>query len=779
MKWRAWRGERYFEIVITMEYLCSTSPPLSYFQQHQLRRFFQDRGNWWTGSRRTTAWKWILVIITGVIIGVMGFGVQTAITALTAAKFSISAGFLTADKWTSSFFSFLFFNLFYALIAGLLCWIEPAAAGSGIPEIKAYLNGVNLNKVVRIKVLVTKVIGMCFSVSSGLPLGKEGPMIHTGSIVGAAVSQGKTITFGFDTSWTKFQDLRNDRSKRDFVTFGASAGVAAAFSAPIGGILFTLEEGASYWSTSLTFRSFFCAMMTMLTISAIYSGFTLGKTVSVGFQFGLFENANYRMYELIIFGIMGAGGGVFGALFNKINEEVTVFRMKHYNLRWKKLLELMLITLVWSIICFVFPLFWQDCTAIPTETANWTTQQYNMLDELVQFQCPDNHYNQLASLYFVNADVAMQQLYHFLEMDGSTYPTFTTGPLLLFMIPYFFMAAVTSGTFAPAGLFVPTLLAGSAYGRLVGHILNRAFPGAVASSGTYALIGASAMLGGMARMTIAGAVIVLEACGNSTFLLPLMLTFAAARYSGNAINEPMYDMQIRLKEMPFLEGSLKTLGLLNYHPVAEIMAQPVVTIPEVVKVSVIYEILNATTHNGFPVLSKEGHLRGLILRKTLCTMLKHKAISLPVAADKLKEKEKDDESPDAEAGMRLLAPAATLFHDTLERNYPRFVKISEINLSPVELVSPCIYSFLLWLPSLIYLCRTHGWMSVHTWTRPPTVSTRARLFNEHTGFIHYLSLLCSLRFSFLFIVLSFLLFFIGSSELWVFGTWWSSMTTTS
>jgi hypothetical protein len=61
-------------------------------------------------------------------------------------------------------------------------------------------------------------------------------------------------------------------------------------------------------------------------------------------------------------------------------------------------------------------------------------------------------------------------------------------------------------------------------------------------------------------MTIAGTVIVLEACGNTQYLLPLMLTFAAARYTGNAINEPMYDMQIRLKEMPFLADSLKTLG---------------------------------------------------------------------------------------------------------------------------------------------------------------------------------------------------------------------------
>ena len=110
-----------------------------------------------------------------------------------------------------------------------------------------------------------------------------------------------------------------------------------------------------------------------------------------------------------------------------------------------------------------------------------------------------------------------------------------------------------------AGLFVPTLMAGAAYGRLIGHIMNLAFPGKVSDSGIYALMGAASILGGMSRMTIAGAVILLEASGTTAFLLPLMLTFAAARYAGNAINEPMYDMQMNLKELPFLEGDIKTL----------------------------------------------------------------------------------------------------------------------------------------------------------------------------------------------------------------------------
>ena len=271
---------------------------------------FSNRGQWWTTGKKRAVKRWVLTFSVGVIQALVATICNFCSRALGKQKFehvysllnnayhdgvevnatpsvdddlfehqsaqdefssSSSAG--SASQGTafggSAFLAFVFYQTVFAALASLFVWIEPVSGGSGIPEIKCFLNGIDLPRIVRVKTLLCKVIGVTFSVAAGLPVGKEGPMVHSGAVVAAGISQGKTKFWGVDTSFSKFSDFRNDREKRDFVACGAAAGVAAAFGAPIGGVLFSLEEGASYWSTKLTWRAFFCAMTTLATLFAI------------------------------------------------------------------------------------------------------------------------------------------------------------------------------------------------------------------------------------------------------------------------------------------------------------------------------------------------------------------------------------------------------------------------------------------------------------------------------------------------------------------------------
>lgn len=124
------------------------------------------------------------------------------------------------------------------------------------------------------------------------------------------------------------------QEKRDFVACGSSAGVAAAFGAPIGGVLFALEEGASFWSTNLTWRAFFCGLITIYTLYVVRnSGNLWGAASTKMFSFGEFTSFedgkfNFSVWELLLFILLGCLGGLAGATFNGFNKKLTILRSK-------------------------------------------------------------------------------------------------------------------------------------------------------------------------------------------------------------------------------------------------------------------------------------------------------------------------------------------------------------------------------------------------------------------------------------------------------------------
>ncbi|VDO84661.1 unnamed protein product [Schistosoma margrebowiei] len=130
-----------------------------------------------------------------------------------------------------------------ATLVVFLAVCQPVASGSGIPQIKCYLNGLNVPRVMRCLTMIVKGVGVILAVSGGLAVGKEGPMIHIGSVIAAGLSQGR-------------------------LRAGAAAGVAAAFGAPVGGLLFALEEGASFVYQRLTWTIVsYCSFLSCFSTS--------------------------------------------------------------------------------------------------------------------------------------------------------------------------------------------------------------------------------------------------------------------------------------------------------------------------------------------------------------------------------------------------------------------------------------------------------------------------------------------------------------------------------
>jgi len=61
--------------------------------------------------------------------------------------------------------------------------VQPVAAGSGIPQIKCFLNGIKVPHVVRIKTLFCKVVGVILSVAGGLSIGKVSSGLFCGILL--------------------------------------------------------------------------------------------------------------------------------------------------------------------------------------------------------------------------------------------------------------------------------------------------------------------------------------------------------------------------------------------------------------------------------------------------------------------------------------------------------------------------------------------------------------------------------------------------------------------
>ncbi|KAJ9700298.1 hypothetical protein PVL29_005887 [Vitis rotundifolia] len=574
--------------------------------------------------------KWFFALLIGIGTGLAAVFINISVENFAGWKFQLTFSIIQ-KSYVAGFLVYILFNLLLVFSSVyIVTQFAPAAAGSGIPEIKGYLNGVDTHGILLFRTLIGKIFGSIGSVGGGLALGKEGPLVHTGACIASLLGQGGSTKYHLSSRW--LQVFKTDRDRRDLVTCGCAAGVAAAFRAPVGGVLFALEEVTSWWRSQLMWRVFFTSAVVAVVVRTAMGWCKSGKCGHFGSGgFIIWDisdgQEDYSFEELLPMAIIGVIGGLLGALFNQLTLYITYWRRNYLHKKGSrvKMIEVCLVSLITSVISFGLPLL-RKCSPCPEVELNSSIEcprPPGMYGNYVNFYCgKDKEYNDLATIFFNTQDDAIRNLF-----SAKTIHEYSAQSLLTFLVMFYSLAVVTFGTAVPAGQFVPGIMIGSTYGRLVGMFVVNFYKKLNIEEGTYALLGAASFLGGSMRMTVSLCVIMVEITNNLKLLPLIMLVLLISKAVGDAFNEGLYEEQARLRGIPLLESRPK-YQMRKMTAKEACGNKKVVYFPRVVKVADVVSILQSNEHNGFPVIDHtrngESLVIGLMLRSHLLVLLQSK-----------------------------------------------------------------------------------------------------------------------------------------------------------
>lgn len=367
------------------------------------------------------------------------------------------------------------------LISGFLAMIgyylvhrfAPESAGSGIPEIEGALD--DMRPVRWWRVLPVKFFGGLGALGSGMVLGREGPTIQMGGNVGRMVCD--------------IFRLKDKEGQHTLVASGAAGGLAAAFNAPLAGVMFVVEEMRPQFRYNL------------ISIKAVIISTIMANVVFRMFrgQDAVISTPSYSaapLESLWLFLVLGLLFGMFGVLFNHlVIRSIETFHKIH---RFERKRFVILGTTIGA-------------------------------------------FFGLALLYV--PEVSGSGIFLIPAVTNGLYGL---DILLVFFAIRLLATLVCFGSGAPGGVFAPMLAMGTLFGTFFGMVAAQAMPDLYLDPGMFAVAGMGALFAATVRAPITGILLVIEMTHNYDLILPLLITTLGATMIAQMMGgKPLYSQLLK------------------------------------------------------------------------------------------------------------------------------------------------------------------------------------------------------------------------------------------
>lgn len=173
--------------------------------------------------------------------------------------------------------------------------VAPQSSGSGIPEIKAIIKGVEVKDFLTVDTLVAKAVGLILISGSTLPLGEKSVFVHIAAIIAILIS-GQGVC----------QDAFSNEIKRtDLLISACAAGLSAALVSPIGGFLAIIEINSTYFALRHYWHGFYGAACATVFVSIFNSWYSGKPNIMPYFSLNSPVAFSYSGQELLFYFILG------------------------------------------------------------------------------------------------------------------------------------------------------------------------------------------------------------------------------------------------------------------------------------------------------------------------------------------------------------------------------------------------------------------------------------------------------------------------------------------